>query len=101
MEHRNSSRIPWKEKIELINKGNSCGSFTSGNLSYGGLFIDRLNGLSLGKMLTVRILSNLSSQHYDLKAMVVHQEPDGAGFMWVDYNVPFFNELDQMLSVSK
>jgi len=100
MEHRNGSRAAIAIPVELLRGNKSYGSHMSSNISHGGLLLSCCGALKKGDVLTVRIANNSgrSNFRHQLKVMVVHTSERGVGLMWADYNVPFFNQLEVMLS---
>ncbi len=102
MEHRNGSRAPIAISVELLRGKQRYGSVMTSNISHGGLLLNCCNDLKKGDVLTAIITNNKGRSHYrhQLKVMVVHASERAVGLMWADYNIPFFNELEIMLSVA-
>lgn len=127
MEHRNGSRIAVSMPVELLHRGQSCGSFESSNIGHGGLLLNGRGALKKGDFLTAKIANNIinggaraskaggnksnsnvakknpdtsskPSDYFQLNVMVVHKSASGVGLMWVDNNIPFFDSLGLMLS---
>ena len=100
MEHRNGSRVSASLPVEILHDNKSYGCFMAHNLSHGGLFLDCCGMFKKGDFLTVKITSNSDEppSYYFVKVMVIHSSEQGLGLIWADYNLPFFNALDFMLS---
>jgi hypothetical protein len=104
MEHRNGSRAPIAIPVELWRGGKRYGCFLSGNISHGGLFLNCCGRLKKGDVLTAKIANASAnandnfSNHHQLKVMVVQTSDRGVGLMWADCNMPFFSQLEGMLS---
>jgi len=102
MDHRNGSRAPIAIPVELVRGDTSFGCFMSSNISHGGLLVNCSRPLKNADCLTVKIADDTSRSGYrhELKVMVVHNSESGVGLMWADYNVPFFNQLEIILSAA-
>lgn len=102
MEHRNGRRAPIAIPVELLRGNKNYGSYMSNNIGHGGLLLDCRGILKKGDVLTAKIANNSGPAHYrhQLKVMVVHTSEHGAGLMWADYNISFFNQLEIMLSAA-
>lgn len=101
MEHRNEGRTSMVIPVELLQGSENYGIYLTSNISHGGLLLSCHGILKKGDVLTAKIAtSSGSTNHYQLKVMVVHTSERGVGLMWADYNVPFFNQLEVILSAA-
>lgn len=100
MEHRSGSRKPLNFSVELLHCDRSYGFFKSENIGHGGLFVNAGERFKTGDYITAKVLADESGSDsfHQINAIVVHSSENGMGLMWVDYNIPFFNTLDYILS---
>ena len=102
MEHRNGSRKPVVMPVELSRSDKNYGHFMVANIGHGGLLLDGHGPFKKGEFLTAKIANTetASPRFHKLNVMVVHNSDSGIGLMWADYNIPFFNKLDQLISTA-
>ncbi|TQV70196.1 PilZ domain-containing protein [Exilibacterium tricleocarpae] len=109
VEHRNGFRLPLRFTAQLWCGGRQYGSYTTRDISHGGLFIEDCQAhLSSGdfvsiKLTTGKLKTGPATQQADMfimRALVVHVCDSGAGLMWADSNESFYRVLDNLADLA-
>ena len=96
MEHRIGKRRKLELEVILRQYGRELGTYTTSDISLGGIGLQGVDiSLRINSVITLCLLPDQTGEEETrfLRAMVVHQQNDRLGLMWIDDEIVFPAEL--------
>lgn len=103
MEHRNGRRFKQHVELEVWRAGCCLGTYTSANISYGGVFLQQCDGvLAQGDFVSINVVNQqlVPVQCSVMKAIVVHRSEGGVGLMWADSHAALWTIIEENIQVA-
>ncbi len=100
MEHRKGLRIPICLNVSLRKGNKDLGWYETGDFGAEGLSLKgRIYDLPNNSLVSVSIDQHQDAQpeNYVFKALVVHQELNSVGLMWVDFDPGFAHRILELV----